>query len=516
MVSDFHTLVAFLSFLGWPVLIAVAQFGLTIPDQAIESNVRERGRLMARVGWILLALAALLAGLSISVAVTFETMAWHLQKGNQSSAFFGVTLAAADALMSGIIGIVLVWQSRRLRRLEQDCMTQIGRVADSCGSVRVVMWVLQAVILLLFSAFFPPLFLLASLMVAAWLPISLLAGSSRKSSQLLLVLSLAIKHGRPIGPELQAFTECCRGSLRSRLRMLGNHLDDGCSLGEALQFVPSLMPRWMVAEIRAAEASGTLAETLPYLVKQHTNLLVHDHTRASYAGWLSYGLAYGGVAALIVSFLMIWIVPKFKAIFRDFGTELPGTSIAMVQVADVMSEYWFLAAPLLPLGMWTIIELMRAELTGGKSLRWPWLHRIYLGLDAPDVLRHLSATVKHGRLMPDALTALSRFHFRASIARALADVAVATQHGADVFEELCAQRFLSTNDLAFLTTARQAGNLEWALSELADLRERRLAYRQRVLCEFLRPVPIVIGGLITLFIALAFFMPIVKLVNDLS
>jgi len=516
MVSDFHMLVAFVSFLAWPVLVAVSQFGLTIPDQATERNVRERGRLMARVGWIQLALAVLLMGLSISVAVTFESVPWHQKQGDESATFFGVTLAAADALLCGIVGIVLLWQSRRLRRFEQDCMVQVGRVADSCGGVRVVMWVFQAVFLLLFSAFFPPLFFLATLMVAAWLPISLLAGSSRKSSQLLLVLAMAIRHGRPIGPELRAFMECCRGSLRSRLRMLGDHLEDGCSLGEALQLVPSLMPRWMVAEIRSAEESGTLAETLPRLVKQHTELLVHDHTRASYAGWLSYGLAYGGVATLIVSFLMIWIVPKFKAIFRDFRTELPGTSMAVIQVADVMTEYWFLVAPLFPLGMWTIIELMRAELTGGKSLHWPWLHRFYLALDAPDVLRHLSATVKHGRLLPDALTALSRFHFRASVARALAKVAVATTHGADVFEELRAQRFLSTHDLTFLTTARQAGNLEWALNELADLRERRVAYRQRVLCEFLRPVPVVIGGLIALFIALAFFMPIVKLVNDLS
>ena len=53
-------------------------------------------------------------------------------------------------------------------------------------------------------------------------------------------------------------------------------------------------------------------------------------------------------------------------------------------------------------------------------------------------------------------------------------------------------------DVKFLTTARQAGNLSWALNELAELRERRFSYRQRLWAEFVRPVPVLFGAVVVL------------------
>lgn len=513
--SDLILLIALLSFFAWPGLLALAQYGLTLPNLATERNVRERGRLMVLTSFVVFGLSLPLAIFAGCVIVVNDAHSAS-QKGEDIPGLVVASLAAQDAILCVLVGAVLFVQGSRLRRLSEDCLAQIARTADVCSRARSILWGSQFIVLLSLSILFPPLFFVTALILFAWLPISLLSASNRYSSQLLLVLSLAVKHGRPLGRELRAYAEGTPARVRARLRRLVEHLDDGCSLGEALGFVPGLLPRWIVSEIVTSEEMGTLEDTLLRLMKRQTDLLVQDHTRASYAGWLSYGAAYGTMALMIVSFLMVFIVPKFKRIFYDFGTELPREMIAMIGVADLIAEYWFLLSPLVAVGGWVLLELMRAELTGGKSLRLPLLHRLYLAMDAPDILRQLAGCIRNRAVLPDALRALGNNHYRASVARVLTQVGFATERGADAFEELKAHRLLSSNDLTFLTTARQAGNLEWALSELAELRERRLAYRQHVLQEVLRPVPVIIGGLIVLFIAVAFFMPIVKLMNDLS
>ena len=137
-------------------------------------------------------------------------------------------------------------------------------------------------------------------------------------------------------------------------------------------------------------------------------------------------------------------------------------------------------------------------------------------LDAPDILRQLGVVVGAGRSLADGLTAMGRFHDRPSVAKLLARVAIDVQAGDDCFAMLRQQRLITEADEQFLSSAQRVGNLAWALNELAEIRERRLSHRCRFFLEAFRPVPVLIAGALVFFLVVAFFMPIVKLVNDLS
>ena len=67
-----------------------------------------------------------------------------------------------------------------------------------------------------------------------------------------------------------------------------------------------------------------------------------------------------------------------------------------------------------------------------------------------------------------------------------------------------------------LKSAQDAGNLPWALNQLADSLERRFAFRWMTTLEFLQPAVVLFMGFVTLFICLGMFMPLIKLLNDLS
>lgn len=515
--SDFQFAVALIGGLAWPIYGVVGLFALCIPQRASPLNSRLLARQMRLAGVILLALAFLLGVLALcGMASSYS----HNQYGFRDGAVFGWIsawlLTSVGAVICAPLGLVVYVQAERLRRSGIDSEFDFIPMMSTCDTAKRCLALGHGFMAVVCSIVFVPFVLLLLVAALAWLPMTMLAGRSRSHSQLLMVLSIAIKHGRPLPTELRGFATTARSIERLRLLQLAKRLEIGDSLGDALRSLPGLLPDWAVAEIRSGESNGCLQETLARLIQRQLDSLSYDQSRSTVAGWITYGVAYGGAAHFLVGFLMVFIVPKFKAIFEGFGTELPQTTRLLIQVSDVIASYWFLGAPFIAAGGYLLVELMRGEASGWKTLRYSFLHRLFVSLDGPDILRQLSGVVATGRPLPEGLDVVARYHFRPSIRRALTQVAAATEYGADAFEELQRHRFISASDVKFLTTARQAGNLSWALKELAELRERRFSYRQRLWAEFVRPVPVLFGAVVVLFVAVSFFMPIIKLLNDLS
>jgi type II secretory pathway component PulF len=71
-------------------------------------------------------------------------------------------------------------------------------------------------------------------------------------------------------------------------------------------------------------------------------------------------------------------------------------------------------------------------------------------------------------------------------------------------------------DAGLLQASERAGNLAWALRTTADTRERRLAYRLRMLLEFLSPLVLLLIALGVGFIVISLFMPLIKIVETLT
>ncbi len=67
-----------------------------------------------------------------------------------------------------------------------------------------------------------------------------------------------------------------------------------------------------------------------------------------------------------------------------------------------------------------------------------------------------------------------------------------------------------------LRSSASVGNLAWALAELAETSERRLAIKIQALIQFLFPLVVLTLGFIVFLFAMAYFAPLVKLITELS
>ena len=252
--------------------------------------------------------------------------------------------------------------------------------------------------------------------------------------------------------------------------------------------------------------------------KRRESIASSDDNPSSFQGVLLYLTVVLTCMVCIVGFVMYYIIPKFKKIFADFGTELPGMTMMLIDVSDVCVNYFFLILPVLAFLMWVVATCHVATETGTIPTIGPFrllgalLPRPYV----PDILRNLMIVVQAGRPLAAAVSTMAQGHSQRSLRRRLAKVEEELHQGADCWQSLIEVGLLRQGEAAVLAAAQRVGNLPWALRGIARSIERRLQFRLAVLMEFVQPALLLCLGGVVATIVVGLFMPLMKLLNDLS
>ncbi len=344
-----------------------------------------------------------------------------------------------------------------------------------------------------------------------------LLGSRRRAqeAELLWMLATSVVSHRNLADDVEAYARGSWGTRHQRLVELANRLRDGLPSSE-LAVPQGLLSRAATLEIQAGLQSGKLAEALrDAAIKQTRQLTDGTHSVDANAA-LTYPAMILTVTVLIVGFLMYYIIPKFKKICDDFGTELPGMTKTLIAMSDAVVNYWYLAAPVFLLTGGVVVAAATSCYYGWPVLWQQWAGRWIVRPHASDVLRSLAGTVEVGASLERGLDPFVSSSGPILLQRRAAAMRLALSQGEPCWELLARAGFLRDSEVVLIEAAQRAGNLPWALHTLADSLDRHLCFRFTAILELLRPVAILILGVIVGFVVIAMFMPLVKLLNDLS
>lgn len=362
--------------------------------------------------------------------------------------------------------------------------------------------------------------LLLGMIVGVALVLVIVTARSRRQarqSTLLWLLAIAAERGRPLPEEIEALSETASGPLYQDLRQLAGNLRLGDPLPVALERNRTLVPHSAVV----ASYIGTRTGTLPQVLKDAALRCTAPRPRAT-----SSPLALGGaflylwtllmMAVFIVGFLLYWIVPKFVDIFSDFGVELPDATITLVGVGDSVADFGFLLFPILLIPPALLLAAAILYWKGWEAFDLGWMGRWFIRWDTPGILRGMAHSVAAGAPIVQGLEALRERHHQEHVRNRLERAVQACERGEDCWTALRRQKILRPAELRLVQAAQRAGNLPWALRELADSLEDRRSYRWLAVLEILQPAVVVVIGLGVLFICLAFFLPLVKLIEEIQ
>jgi type II secretory pathway component PulF len=160
---------------------------------------------------------------------------------------------------------------------------------------------------------------------------------------------------------------------------------------------------------------------------------------------------------------------------------------------------------------YSVLSYMGIRLPEVGLLRW-WLGSVH----SPILLRVLSERVMQSQPIDESIAKMAAAYPVRRIAKKLRRAAEEIRAGATWYSSLQEQRLLRKSQSAVLSAAQRAGNLQWALEELAAIEERQLSERARNAARLISPAVILLLSCPVAVFAVAMIAPVSVLIQGLS
>ncbi len=338
------------------------------------------------------------------------------------------------------------------------------------------------------------------------------ARRASQQSALLWLLVISIERSMPLVPAIEAFAAEEGGLFAARARRLAGWLAAGEPLPVALGLCPRVLPAYALPMIRVGSQAGGLAAALRQAAATHNQ---NAPLLMSLVGKISYLAVLPFLGCLVVAFIVSWILPKFCQIFQDFDMKLPPMTNYLIRTGSFFFNNSYLLLPLF---------LAFALLFGYTILRYfgvmqwdiPPINRLTRRLDSARILEALAVVARQQRPLSEGIAAMAVSYPKRAIRRRLRKAVFDIGAGEDWAESLARRRLIHRADRAVLQAAQRVGNLPWAMQEMAESARRRFFYRLQGIIQTVFPVAVVGFGLTIMFIVVALFMPLIKVIQRLT
>ncbi len=307
------------------------------------------------------------------------------------------------------------------------------------------------------------------------------------------------------------------GALKNTLIGVIDDVEGWNTLSEAMGKQPKCFDNLYVNMVKAGEAGGALEVILQRLAefKERAQSL-----KRKVQGAMIYPCAVIFVATAIVTFIMIWIIPKFKAIFEGFEVKLPAITEYLIKASDWVANYWYLL-PAVPFSLWLMVKIIKKNKTGAYicdkiALKVPLLGKILEKSIVARTARTLGTLIASGVPILEALLIARDTSGNEVFVRAYQHIYTAIREGESMAVPLKETRVVDDMVVNMVDVGEETGALDNMLYKVADVYDEEVAVLVDGLISILEPLMVVVLGLIVGFIVIALFMPLIELLNKLS
>lgn len=297
-----------------------------------------------------------------------------------------------------------------------------------------------------------------------------------------------------------------------------NRVEGGETLSRALSHHRCFSPLF-IGLVRAGEVGGVLDETLDRL---SIFLESDSKMRRKIKAAMTYPVLVMVVAFIIVTGLVVFIVPKFIDIFKDFDVQMPMMTQILINISKFTTSKQG-AIILVGGGVGSVVLWQKFKRTKfGKrlydkyKLKVPVFGKLSHNIAVARFCRTLGTLLTSGvpilQAMETVAGAVDNETFYETIMKCRSRV----REGDSIGEPLEKSGLFPPMVVQMVSIGEETGALDQMLGKVADFYEDEIEAQLQSLAASLEPIMIVILGCIVGFIVIALFMPMIALVSSLS
>jgi general secretion pathway protein F len=301
-------------------------------------------------------------------------------------------------------------------------------------------------------------------------------------------------------------------ALKEVIQKTADSVRKGAALSAALEEHPKLFGKLYSSMVRVGEEGGVL----PKVMADLATLLEHeDEVRGEVVSAVAYPVFVLVFGICTVTVLLTVVLPRLFTMLQDMLPVLPLPTLILLKVSHGLHHYW----PWLLIGLAAVIFGGRRYLRTPRGaenwdrikLRLPMIGPVVRSAALGRFARTLGTLVKSGVSLLPALKIVENTIGNRILAQQVAGVAEETRGGDSLATPLRKLGIFPRTMVQMIDVGEQTGKLDEMLLKVAEIEERQMRARTKVLISLLAPALILVVGVLVGFMVIAILLPIFKM-----
>jgi type IV pilus assembly protein PilC len=332
--------------------------------------------------------------------------------------------------------------------------------------------------------------------------------------------------GLPLLRSLQILESQAKpGGLKNTLITVCEEVEGGTSLSDSMAKCPKAFDRLYTKMVAAGEVGGVLDVILQRLAEFMEK---SQRLKRRIRGAMVYPIVVIIIALTILTAIMFFIIPKFEAIFKDFGVELPALTVWLITSSrwvagsntgqSMPGAVWVVASPFFIVFFWKLIRKAGPgrAFTDIMMLWTPVFGKLIRKSTIARFTRTLGTLISAGVPILEAIKITAETSGNYVFEKALNNVHDSIREGESFAGPLRESKTCDAIVVNMIDVGEETGDMDAMLLKIADNYDEEVDVAVASLVSLLEPLMIVVLGGMVGTIVVAMFLPLVAMIESLG
>lgn len=303
------------------------------------------------------------------------------------------------------------------------------------------------------------------------------------------------------------------GHFKDVLKGVATNILDGDLFAESLRRYDRVFPPLYISLIEAGEASGHLDESLKNLI---TYLEGQEKIAADVKQATVYPVVILSLVALLLIFILSFVLPRFMPIFESTGMALPPAARFLMGLSAFFQNGWpyLIGGGVLSCAGFHLLKRVERVrfLTDRIKLKLPLFGTLIMKVSMSQFCYNLSTLLNSGIEVHQAFALSERVIQNRFIAKTVRHVRAQVEEGASITKAMRQSTLFPALVIQMLDVGETSGSLPYTLKKVTEYYDREVAASIKRTFSILEPAIILFLGLVVGGIAVIIFSTLYKVI----
>ncbi len=315
-------------------------------------------------------------------------------------------------------------------------------------------------------------------------------------------------------------TQSENAALRKAIGEVKVQVEGGATFSDALRRQPKIFDDLYINMVHAGEVGGLLDTILNRLSKHIEKAM---KLKAQIKSAMVYPAAICGIAVIVITVLMIWVIPVFEKMFKEMSNgkmALPTPTQLVIDMSNFVQGNWYIILGLVVasvIGIKKYYATQQGRLAIDKLvLKLPVFGDLIRKASVAKFTRTLGTLLSSGVPLLEALTICAKTSGNKVVEGALLDARISISGGKTISEPLTKSGTFPKMVTHMIAVGESTGALDNMLGKIADFYEDEVDQAVTSLTALLEPMMMVFLGVTIGFIVIAMYLPIFSMASAIG